>query len=60
MIQYVIKGTAPLDYGDLKLFLKKKKAEAEAGDARAQMIYGLMISGLPQVRQPRVTRCRTS
>jgi uncharacterized protein len=53
MVQYKMQGVSATDYGELKSFLKKKQKEAEAGDAQAQMIYGLLISGLPQVRQPR-------
>ncbi|HUQ11120.1 MAG TPA: TonB family protein [Steroidobacteraceae bacterium] len=53
MVQYQLKGVQTSDYSDLKAFIKKKRAEAESGDASAQMLYGLMISGLPQVRQPR-------
>jgi len=53
MVQFVMKGIANSDYGDLKIFMSKEKKKAEAGDPRAQMLYGLMISGLPQFKQPR-------
>jgi uncharacterized protein len=53
MISYKMQGVTASDYSELQSFLKKKQKEAEAGDARAQMVYGLLISGLPQVRKPR-------
>jgi uncharacterized protein len=53
MVQYVVAGVKDNDYEQLERFTKKTKKEAEAGDPRAQMLYGLLISGLPQFRQPR-------
>jgi uncharacterized protein len=41
------------DYGDLEHRVAKTKLEAEAGDPAAQMLYGMMISGLPQLNQTR-------
>ena len=53
MISYKMDGMGKADYAELNIFLKKKLKEADAGDPHAQMIYGLLISGLPQVRKPR-------
>jgi uncharacterized protein len=53
MIQYKMSGIGQSDYAELNVFLKKKLKEAESGDPRAQMVYGLLITGLPQVRKPR-------
>jgi uncharacterized protein len=53
MVKYTMSGEELGDYTELKRFMSKTKKEAEAGDPRAQMLYGLLISGLPQVRQPR-------
>jgi TonB family protein len=53
MVSYRMDGMAASDYGDLAAFIKKKRKEAEAGDPAAQMLYGLLISGLPQFRKPR-------
>lgn len=41
------------DYGNLASRVEKTKKEAEAGDPSAQMLYGMMISGLPQLKQAR-------
>ena len=39
------------DYGDLAHRVEEAKAKAEAGDVSAQMLYGMMIAGLPQLNQ---------
>lgn len=41
------------DYPKLDKLLTTTKASAEAGDPQAQLLYGLLISGLPQIRKPR-------
>lgn len=41
------------DYGDLQQRVAKTKAQAESGDPYAQMLYGMMIAGLPQLKQSR-------
>jgi uncharacterized protein len=41
------------DYGDLEQRVLKTKLKAEAGDPSAQMLYGMMIAGLPQLKQSR-------
>ena len=53
MVMYVIKGQDKSDYSDLTAFMKKTQKAAEAGDPRSQMLYGLLISGLPQFKKPR-------
>lgn len=53
MITYVMKGQQKSDYSDLAAFVKKTHKAADAGDPQSQMLYGLLISGLPQFRQPR-------
>jgi TonB family protein len=53
MVMYVIKGVEKSDYSDLTSFMKRTEKKAEAGDPRAQMLYGLMLSGLPQYKKPR-------
>ncbi len=53
MVQYRINGVDDGDYNELERLLKRTKTQAEAGDANAQMLYGLLITGLPQVRKPR-------
>ena len=39
------------DYGDLEHRVRETKMKAEAGDPSAQMLYGMMIAGLPQLNQ---------
>jgi len=41
------------DYGDLEQRVAKTKLQAEAGDPSAQVLYGMMIAGLPQLNQTR-------
>jgi TonB family protein len=53
MVVFVVAGSTKSDYSDLNFFMKKTEKQAEAGDPRAQMMYGLLISGLPQVKKPR-------
>jgi TonB family protein len=54
MVMFVLKGVEKSDYSDLNAFVRKSQKQAEAGDPRAQMLYGLLISGLPQqVKKPR-------
>jgi TonB family protein len=53
MVTFVLKGVEKSDYSDLNAFVKKSQKQAEAGDPQAQMLYGLLISGLPQIKKPR-------
>jgi len=53
MVMYVLQGVAKSEYSDLTSFMKRTQKSAEAGDPRAQMLYGLMLSGLPQFKKPR-------
>ena len=41
------------DYSKLDNYVEDAKTKAEAGDPRSQMLYGLLISGLPQLKQTR-------
>jgi TPR repeat protein len=38
-------------YGNLEQRVKATLKEAEAGDPAAQMLYGMMVAGLPQLKQ---------
>jgi TonB family protein len=53
MVMFVVDGATKSDYSDLNFFMKKTQKQAEAGDPQAQMLYGLLISGLPQIKKPR-------
>jgi hypothetical protein len=39
------------DYGNLERRVHETKLKAEAGDPSAEMLYGMMIAGLPQLNQ---------
>ena len=39
------------DYGDLATRVREAKRKAEMGDPGAEMLYGMMIAGLPQLNQ---------
>jgi uncharacterized protein len=39
------------NYGELQTRVNDAKAKAEAGDPSAQMLYGMMIAGLPQLNK---------
>ena len=39
------------DYGGLAKQVEDAKTKAEAGDPSAQMLYGMMLAGLPQLKQ---------
>jgi hypothetical protein len=41
------------DYGDLEQRVAKTRLQAEGGDPSAQTLYGMMIAGLPQLKQTR-------
>ena len=53
MFRYVMKEYESSDYPKLEVFAKQTLEKAEAGDATAQMLYGLLISGLPQLKMTR-------
>lgn len=53
MVMFVVDGAQKSDYSDLNMFVKKTQKQAEAGDPRAQVLYGLLLSGLPQIKKPR-------
>jgi TPR repeat protein len=41
------------DYSKLDSFVDNAKKQAEAGDPRSQMLYGLLLAGLPQLKKTR-------
>ena len=53
MLRYVIEGYETSDYPKLEVFAKQTREKAESGDPNAQMLYGLLISGFPQLKQNR-------
>ena len=51
MYNFKVQSVSIHDYGDLAHRVEEAKAKAEAGDVSAQMLYGMMIAGLPQLNQ---------
>ena len=51
--RFTIAGANLQDYVGLKAFVAKTLAQAQDGDPKAQLIYGMMIAGLPQLNRPR-------
>lgn len=46
---FTMAGTTISDYGNLDKRVEQAKSKAEAGDPSSQMLYGMMIAGLPQL-----------
>ena len=53
MVTFVMEGDLKTDYGQINVLMKKTLKDADAGDTHAQMLYGFLISGLPQIKKPR-------
>lgn len=51
MYSFKVSGAAISDYGGLERRVHDTELKAEAGDPQAQMLYGMMIAGLPQLRR---------
>ena len=48
-VRFKISGADIAEYGGLRDRVAATKAKAEAGDASSQMVYGMMLAGLPQL-----------
>lgn len=53
MMRYVMDGYESADYPKLEVLTRQTRQKAEAGDPHAQMLYGFLISGLPQLKMTR-------
>jgi len=51
-VRFVRKDRDLEDYPRLQKFMKETLAKAEAGDVQSQIMYAVMISGMPQVKRP--------
>jgi TPR repeat protein len=51
LYNFVVNSVTIRDYGTLEARVNDTKLKAEAGDPSAQMLYGMMIAGLPQLKQ---------
>jgi TonB family protein len=50
LYRFVVIGAKLADYKNLQEKVKSTLAKAEEGDAASQMLYGMMLSGLPQLK----------
>ncbi len=51
LYNFQMRGVSIEEYGDLKNRVRATELKAEAGDVSAQMLYGMMLAGLPQLKQ---------
>jgi TonB family protein len=51
LYNFVVSSVTIRDYGTLEARVNETKVKAEAGDPSAQMLYGMMLAGLPQLKQ---------
>lgn len=51
LYNFVMSSVTIHDYGTLEARVNDTKLKAEAGDPSAQMLYGMMLAGLPQLKQ---------
>ncbi|MFL6600941.1 MAG: TonB family protein [Steroidobacteraceae bacterium] len=50
---FQLRGATARDYPRLNVFVKETLTRAERGDPGAQMLYGMLLVGLPQLKKPR-------
>jgi TPR repeat protein len=51
MYNFTVPGARVSDYQGLERRVHETELKAEAGDVQAQMLYGMMLAGLPQLRR---------
>ncbi len=51
MYNFTVPGVKISEYEGLERRVHDTELKAEAGDAQAQMLYGMMLAGLPQLKQ---------
>jgi uncharacterized protein len=49
--RFVVENASLADYSNLQSRVEDEKKKAESGDPAAQMLYGMMLAGLPQLKQ---------
>lgn len=49
--RFEMSGVSIEQYGNLEQRVRQTKSKAEAGDPSAQMLYAMMVAGLPQLNQ---------
>jgi TonB family protein len=53
LMRYEMKGKSSDDYPKLEKLAEDTRKKAETGDPHAQMVYGLLLSGVPQLKSNR-------
>jgi TonB family protein len=51
--RFVVSGQTKEDYPRLERFVHETLTKAQAGDPGTQMLYGMLLAGLPQLNKPR-------
>jgi TPR repeat protein len=51
--RFVERGVSKEDYPRLQSFVQQTLTKAQAGDPGAQMLYGMLLVGIPQLNRPR-------
>ncbi len=51
--RFVMAGKTTADYPGLQRFVQQTLTKAQADDPHAQMLYGMLLMGLPQLNKPR-------
>ena len=51
LYNFKVTGTTIDDYSDLAARVRETAKKAKAGDPNAQMLYGMMLAGLPQLKK---------
>jgi len=51
--RFTLSGITASDYPKLQTFVNETLSHAQAGDPHAQMLYGMLLVGLPQLQKPR-------
>lgn len=47
--RFQIEGASAENYPDLERFVRNVRTEADGGNAQSQMLYGMLLAGLPQL-----------
>ena len=53
MFRFVVRQRSAADYPDLQQFVRVTYKKAEAGDIDAELVYGMLLAGLPQLGHTR-------
>ena len=53
MYRFVVQSLTASAYPDLQTFVSETRKKAEGGDAGAELMYGMLLAGLPQLGHPR-------